>query len=234
MALPAIRFRIDSPLSDDYKWILREMGRFIGFAPEWTEGEAEVVVSETGRADIRVSHFFRSHRLSGNHAHQDILEKDGMHHHAGGAPDLLSTAFYCLACLQEWDDDDPDRYGRFRYENSWQAAHGMAMENHVACCFRELVATTPALQERLQVHLHPTRVLLSHDIDSLHGAWPEQRRALLGKGRIGTMLQLLWNHVLGTPDYMDLGRILDMESERDLRSVYFWLTAASHGCHEIV
>lgn len=224
MAIPVITFQIESPLVQPYSWVLQELGRWAGFKATVVEEGGEVVVAEWGMADIQVSHFFRNHYVHGDFAHEVIFSKEPLHYCANGKPDYLSTCFYMLACLQEYTDFVPDRFGRFPYARSWQERFECVAENWVARYFSLILESVPLLQEKVGLPQRRSRVLLTHDIDTLRGAYTEQRKGLLKKMRIGTLLQLMWQHYFSQSDYSRLDKILAIEDEHDARSVFFWLT----------
>ena len=52
---------------------------------------------------------------------------------------------------------------------------------------------------------------------------------LVKKGRVGTLLQLMFGHITGRYDYLELEKILAIEDAYDVRSVFFWLTERGRG-----
>lgn len=229
MPRPTIRFQIESPLQAEYSWIIRELGRFAGFQPVFTEEAADVTISELGISDIQVSHFFRSQYLHGDFGSLLYFDKEPLHFLANGKPDYLSTCFYMLSCLQEYAPFKGDKYGRFPLAESWQSRLNAIEENIVAKYFTLLCKSIPAISQRVEPRSEKSQLLLTHDIDTLFGAVGEQWLPLLKRGRIGDLLQLIFNHYLKQPDYMLLDRILDMEDEHDVRSVFFWITEEGRG-----
>ncbi len=224
MAIPVITFQIESPLVEPYSWVLEELGRWAGFNAVVVDDGGDIVVAELGIADIQVSHFFRNHYLHGDYAHEVIFTKEPLHYCANGKPDYLSTCFYMLACLQEYNEFLPDRYGRIPYNDSWQHRFDCAAENLVAQYFTRIIASVPLLNDKAGVPRRTSRILLSHDIDTLRGAFTEQRRGLFKQLRMGTLLQLMWQHYFSQSDYSRLDKILDIEDAYDMKSVFFWLT----------
>ena len=211
MPLPIIRFQIESPLQAEYSWVIRELGRFAGFQPVFSEDYADVTISELGISDIQVSHFFRSQYLHGDFGSLMYFDKEPLHYMANGKPDYLSSCFYMLSCLQEYAPFQGDKYGRYPYAESWQNRFNAIEENVVAKYFLLLITSTPALHQRIEYTPIKSQLLLTHDIDTLFGAVGEQWLPLLKKGRVGVLLQLIFNHFFKQPDYMLLNKILDIE-----------------------
>lgn len=137
---------------------------------------------------------------------------------ANGKPDILATAFYMLNALQEYDSSKRDDLGRFPYSSSYQYRFKNAKENIVQQYF-DTISQTAGLSPRRE----KSRFFLSHDIDIVYGAVIEDGFNVLKKGRIDLFLQLVFNSVIGQPDWLNIDRIMKMESEHDCRSVFFWL-----------
>lgn len=228
-----IRFSIDSALRDEYAWVLRILGKYAGFTPVIVDADAEIVIAEHGMGNIQVSHFFRQIYQSGDYHQKAYFRKEPLHRTASGKPDYLSTCFYLLAFVQEYTDYVPDQYNRFPYAFSLQQQYQCAEHNLVAEYFKKLIQETPALAERIQVPVHKSQFFLSHDIDTVYGALAQNGKYLLRNGRIGALLQLIFNHYTAIPDQLLLNRIMDIENEYDVRSVFFWLTRQGRATRKI-
>ncbi|HAE13270.1 MAG: hypothetical protein H6548_01475 [Chitinophagales bacterium] len=227
--LPTIRFQLETDMQAEYAWIIRAWGRYSGFTPLFVETEPELTVSELGISDIRLSHFFRNTYLHGDHHAKAYFATAPVHLHAGGQTDHLSTAFYMLSCQQEYAPFEGDKYGRFAFADSWQYRFDAADKNLVAFHFDQLTKSLPLVQQKILKQDHASRLFCTHDIDTVFGAWTEQRKALLKKGRVGTLLQLMFRHITGRYDYLELEKILAIEDAYDVRSVFFWLTERGRG-----
>ncbi|MEX2234772.1 MAG: hypothetical protein WD824_21600 [Cyclobacteriaceae bacterium] len=135
-----------------------------------------------------------------------------------GDPDFLATAFYMLNSLQEYDDKDRDELNRFKFSNSYQYKFKNHKENIVQRCFDEIAriaGRTPLIEK--------TRFFLTHDIDLVNGAVIEDGFNVLKKGRIDLFLQMLFNVAIGRPDWLNMDKIMKIESEYDCKSVFFWI-----------
>lgn len=226
---PSIRFRITSALREEYAWTLEILGRFAGFSCMFTEGECDIAVAEQGDADIRVSHFFRNSYLQEDFEWKSYFRNALLHFTADDRPDYLSTCFYLLACVQEYADYVPDRYGRFPYKSSVQARYNCVQENLVALYFDKILQDVPYLRRHITRKPVKSKFFLTHDIDSVYGALGDNAGYLLRHAHIGTLLQLILHHYFRDPDYLRLGRIMDMEDTHDVRSTFFWLVNKGPG-----
>lgn len=209
------------------------MGRYFGFDVRVVDADADILIAEHGMSDIQVSHFFRQIYQSGDRHFKAYFRKEPLHLTASGKPDYLSTCFYMLAQLQEYTDYIPDKYNRFPYQLSWQQHFSCLQRNLVSEYFNALFEITPKLRDRVQPFAHPTAVFLSHDIDHAFGALRQNASWLLQKGKLSALMQLLFNHYLRTPDQLLLNKIMDIEDEHDMRSVFFWLVNSGKGTRTI-
>jgi hypothetical protein len=144
--------------------------------------------------------------------------KSGLLTDHNGDPDFLATAFYMLNSLQEYNDKDRDELNRFKFSNSYQHKFKNHKENIVQHCFEEIsriVGKTPLIEK--------TRFFLTHDIDLVNGAVIEDGFNVLKKGRIDLFLQMLFNVAMGRPDWLNMDKIMKIESEYDCKSVFFWI-----------
>lgn len=136
----------------------------------------------------------------------------------GGIPDYLATAFYMVTSLQERDDQNRDDLGRFKFSSSYQKRFNNVTDNVVQHCFdriSEAVKIKP-LRKR-------TELFLTHDIDSVFGSIYEDGFYALKKGRLDVILKFLFQVVSGKPEWLNIDKILKMENEYDVRSVFYWI-----------
>lgn len=228
-----IKIRIDSPLHSEYEWTLKIFANFIGFDCEFvTEGE-DILVAEHGLGEMQVSHFFKNIYLGGDYNFRSYFRKEPLHYTSAGKPDYLSTCFYLLSYLQEYSDYHPDKYGRFPYDISLQKHFNCIEENLVAKYFITLFENTPKLMALVQRKSHPSKFFLTHDIDSAYGALGDNFKYLLKKANLVTLMQIIFNHYLKTPDYLLLDKIMDIEDEFDVKSVFFWIVNEGKGTRAI-
>lgn len=136
--------------------------------------------------------------------------------------DLLLTAFYLINCLQEYGIQTTDAIGRFRYEDSYQYRYQKADQNFVTHLFERYFRQyfPEILENRVE---EKSVFFLSHDIDSLFGALLQDGKAALKNGRLDVIVRLILNVVVLKPDWFNIDKILEIESEYDLRSTFFWI-----------
>lgn len=135
-----------------------------------------------------------------------------------GHPDYFSTAFYMLSSQQEVQEKESDALGRFKYSDSYQFKFKNAKDNIVQYCFDKI-------GELLGLHSNhfKSSFFLSHDIDTVNGAIIEDGFNVIKRGRIDLFIKFLFNIATGKPDWLNIDKILKIESEYDCKSTFFWL-----------
>ncbi len=146
------------------------------------------------------------------------IAASGMVEDERGRPDPLTTAFYLMNSLQEFDDTDADELGRFKFTNSHQYKLNNNLDNVVQRCFDEISKTL-----QLPPRRENSRFFLSHDIDLIHGAILEDGFNVIRKGRVDLLLQMIFRVAIRRPDWLNMDKIMKLESEYDCRSIFFWL-----------
>lgn len=133
-------------------------------------------------------------------------------------PDYLATAFYMLNCLQEYQGQPLDSLGRYPYSSSYQYRLGNIQDNIVQYCFDQL-----AVEYRIKGIKKKTQFFLTHDIDSVYGSILEDGFNVLKKGRFDIFFQMLFRVAMGRPDWLNMDKIIKLESEYDCKSVFYWI-----------
>jgi len=178
-----------------------------------TNDQHAVTVGRDASAILTLSKNFASTTLNNNSLNSHSFLEDN-----AGKADFLATAFYMLNSCQEYNDNNPDELGRFRFKSSYQFQFNNASQNIVQQCFDEIskVCNVPPRNEK-------TRFFLTHDIDSVNGAIIEDGFNVLKKGRIDLFLKMLFHVAIQKPDWLNMDKIMALESEYDCKSVFYWL-----------
>jgi hypothetical protein len=64
---------------------------------------------------------------------------------------------------------------------------------------------------------------LSHDIDTVFGAIKEDGFNVLKKGRFDLFLKMLLNVAMGKPEWLNMDKIMKLESAYDCKSTFYWI-----------
>jgi len=140
-----------------------------------------------------------------------------------GRTDHAATVFYMVNCLQEFQPDstDLDKFGRFRFEASYQSAHENIEEDLVGKMLLDF-----SLQNGLKPREKDTKIFISHDIDTIRGGLLQDGYWALRNFRIKSLFAILLQELLLRPSWKNMDRILRIQSEYDLKSTFFWLLEA--------
>ena len=184
--------------------------------------EALITLGYAEDNDLVISEQFHQLLSHGVFIHKQQLTGNGNIVNKFGTTDFISTISYLLNSLQEYGDNDPDQYGRFKYSNSLQQHLNSIENNTVQQIIDYLFSSHPKLKG-LPVTSRKSRVFLTHDIDSVYGSVKEDGRFALEKMKPFEIIRLLYNATLGTPDWLNMKRIMDIEAEFGYKSTFYWL-----------
>lgn len=135
--------------------------------------------------------------------------------------DYISTIFYYVNCVQEYFATEYDRYGRFISTNAAQAKFGMK-QNFVQLLIDEFCESIAELKH-LKDKKRPSGFLLTHDIDFVYKSKNEDGMFALKNRKWAAIPKLLFNHYVGTPDWLNMHKIVAIESKFGFTSNFFWL-----------
>lgn len=139
-----------------------------------------------------------------------------------GRADHLSTAFYLLSLAQELDDTKRDRFGRFPYSESYQKHFKLTTENRVQHCFDAIIRSSPRLNGFRKTS-ERSRIFISHDVDFINGALMRDGLYAIRRLDIPALFRIMFSNLLVNPQWLNMDRIMRIESEYDFRSTFYWL-----------
>lgn len=185
------------------------------------ESAADLRITGGPESDFYISQNFYKKLREENFDFNSHFQDDCIIRGENGNEDLISTIFYCVNSLQEYKAASDDRLGRFQYRNSYQNKFGNIRDNHVQKIIDRLCE-----HPRLKTAAGGTRrsrIFLTHDIDSIHGAWKEDGFHALKNMKPGKFFSLMLNEALGKPDWLNMDKIMKIEDEKGFRSTFYWL-----------
>lgn len=132
--------------------------------------------------------------------------------------------FYLLNSLDEINADAScfDELGRFTYASSYQKQYQIA-PNRVLDLILETCRTVPFLKTSFVYTPQPASFFLSHDIDSLYGSTLQDGLWAVKNFRPDVLLKLFANCIQQKPHWFNIDQIMNLESEYDFRSTFYWL-----------
>jgi hypothetical protein len=210
-----INFSISSEVQGvkpELEFILSTWAKNAGRKFKLTDNEG-IRIGKSPESNLQITNDFAQRKFN-----QIKLGSEGVIKSESGQPDYIATTFYLLNSLQEHGDKDTDELGRFKYSNSYQYKLKNFDQNLVQNCFDAIskVAGTPIRNKKSQF-------LLTHDIDMVYGAWIEDGFNVLKKGRIDQFLVFMLNAIRNRPDWLNMDKIMNLESEYDCKSVFYWI-----------
>lgn len=147
-----------------------------------------------------------------------------------GKKDLVATIFYMINCLQEspGNNNNLDRYGRFKYESSYQFKYNSIEENIVQQYIDSLI-----ISFNMSVKETKSTVFVSHDIDSLYGSLFQDSFWAFRRLNIGVLLNVIANELIRRPHWKNIDKIIKINTDFDIRSTFFWLVNSGKGNQNI-
>ncbi len=136
--------------------------------------------------------------------------------------DFLSTIFYYTNCVQEYFTNSKDDYGRFPLENSIQFKLSIVAKNFVQELIEDFCEHYSEFKH-LKGLARRSSIFLTHDIDFLFKGKNEDGMFALRNRKWLSISKLLYNHYLGTPDWLNIAEILSLEQAFNYTSTFFWL-----------
>jgi hypothetical protein len=182
---------------------------------------ADLKITADSSGDFHVSKAFYEKISNGIFKSGEFFRDTCVIRNENDEEDLLSTIFYCVNSIQEYNHEGKDQQGRFPYNESYQYRFNNVKENIVQRMIDKVCSN-----KNLHAAVKPPRrskIFLTHDIDSIHGAWKEDSFHALKNFRPGKVFSLMLNEALGKPDWLNMDRIMKIEDEHGFRSVFYWL-----------
>jgi peptidoglycan/xylan/chitin deacetylase (PgdA/CDA1 family) len=184
--------------------------------------------------NIKIANSFYEALDKGIFSHSFHFKNDCFIRNTDEVVDYLATIFYMVNCLQEYNPSDAalDKYGRFRFTKSFQYRFQNITENLVQHCIDAFCEQHDALRHLAKQHQN-SKILLTHDIDSLHGAWKYESRWAFKQGRLGLMFKIIAEVFLQNHSWFNIDKILKIHVEYDVKSTFFWITQQGRGAFGI-
>jgi len=183
-------------------------------------------ISEAQDSDFPVSEIFYRKIFAKQFEHSLHLDNDFYIRTERGEIDPIASVFYHVNCLQEYHVNGKGFLGRFSYDQSLQHRFGIVRRNIVQEIIDQLFLSHPKFS-KLQTTNRPSRVFLSHDIDTVNGAIREDGYYALKKGDLKSFLKIAGQHFSGKPSWFNMDKIMCIEEEEEFRSVFYWLPEES-------
>lgn len=205
----------DFPFAPEFDYLLKVLS--VNTKHEIKNSVNGLLIGSSPNATIQISKNFITNFTQKKFSFKDNLGPSGFVEHENGTPDYWATAFYLLSCAQEYNST-PDALGRFKFTESYQSAFNAASQNIVQICLDKMSA-----QLGITPYHEQTKFFLTHDIDIVYEAILQDGFYAVKHRRIDVLLKLLFHVAIGKPDWLNMDYIMNLESEYDVKSTFFWI-----------
>ena len=147
-----------------------------------------------------------------------------------GNDDLIATIFYLINCIQEVepDEDNLDKYDRFKYTASYQSKFNNMEVNLV-----EEYIDTFCKKNNIVGHKAKSTFFISHDIDTLYSSLLQDGFWALKNMKVGVILNLIALELIRKPHWRNIDKIIKLNNEHDIKSTFFWLVNDGIGTQNV-
>lgn len=221
-----IKLQLPDSIHSEIKYIWDLFSKHTGFEYEWVDNNEDIIIGLQESHHICISDDFIKMIETKSYSWQSYFKNDPAFYCSNGKADLLGTCFYMINSLQEYNPTELDHFGRYLYAESYQNHFSCTQRDLVSEYFKQLHASIPALHN-VSVRNFQSRIFLSHDIDRIYGSFLEDGYAAFKKLRLDVITGLMFNALMGKPEWLKMDKIMKIESEYDVRSTFFWMV--NHG-----
>lgn len=132
--------------------------------------------------------------------------------------------FYFINSFSEYQTsiEDRDELNRLKFSKSAQIQTGIS-ENLVWSLMSSTINTYGHLNTSFKINTQKSYFFLSHDIDSLNGSTLQDGLWALKNKRFDVLFRLFINILIAKPHWFNIDLIMELESEYDFRSTFYWL-----------
>ena len=195
----------------------------LGFTYTDQASDAELQISADLSSDVPLCHPFYQNLTAFDFDALRQISKGSYHFFSSdGRPDHLASIFYLVNCIQEYGEKKTDKYGRYPYIESIQKRENILHQNIVEQLIDEFISSSPKLS-KLKTTKRKSGFFLTHDIDTIYGAKNQDGHHALRTRQYHKIPKLLFSHYLGTPDWLNMERIMSIEEQYGFRSTFYWL-----------
>ena len=205
------------------QWVLYliEMARGIHFEFIPIMQEADLTIGEKPEHDVVVSTAFYDKLSLEMFEWSFYFEDQLMLYNALGQEDILSTIFYLVNCVQEYNPDPVhlDRYQRFQYEASVQYHFNITSHNYVI----ELIDSF-LMNHRLDGgKKQQSNVLVTHDIDFLTSGFRQEFTTAIKAGNFGLASKFLVEKLRGQSPWNNTHEVASLDKKMGVQSMFYWI-----------
>lgn len=195
------------------------------------KNSCDLIIDHTDVNSAPIAYLFYDNINSNNLNHIEVFKNNNIILDQHNKPDYLTTIFYIVNCLQEYNtsESQADIYGRFKYEKSWQHKFNKIEENVVLQYIFDFLKS-------IKADIKPSfksKIFVSHDIDTINGSLLQDGLWALKHRRFDIICLLIFKEIINKGEWKNIDKIIKLESEYDIKSTFFWLVKKGEGLNNI-
>lgn len=180
---------------------------------------ADIIISNNEETNLPIAFQFYDDLNKEVYKHPAHFKEDCFIRTKKNEIDYLSTIFYMINAVQEYDSEEVDKFERFPFEKSYQSKFNNIEDNLVETyitkfCKQIGISTSVDVQ---------SKIFISHDIDAVYGSLKHDSFWALKKGRIDLMFKIILENIIQKPHWLNIDKIININSEYDFKSTFFWI-----------
>lgn len=210
------------------KWVMELIAKHfrISFHEVLHPDQANITIGIDPNYHVRLSHSFYEKLSKLQFEHKSHFDNELLIRNESGDADYLSTIFYLVNSIQEYNvkDSDMDHYDRFKYTTSVQYKFGIIESNYVNELIHFFVKQIEAFYS---LHIgSPTksRIFISHDIDFLYSGVKTEILWALKNFRFLSLWNLISELAIGNHPYFNIDQIAQLDTEHGFKSCFYWIS----------
>lgn len=185
--------------------------------------DSELQITDDLSSDIPLCTLFYQNLTTLNfEALKQITHNSYFFYSESGSKDHLASIFFLVNCIQEYGEAKTDKYGRYPYAESLQKRENSLQLNIVQQLIDEFLSAHPKLN-KLQTTRRRSAFFLTHDIDTVYGSKNQNGDYALKTHQYHKIPKLILNHYIGTPDWINMDKIMAIEEKYGFKSTFYWL-----------
>lgn len=133
--------------------------------------------------------------------------------------DLYRNSIHLINGLWEYGCTERDAYNRTPFSSTIQSKYGIAKDNLVHQLLKKLVE-----HHGKYITDTPSKMIISHDIDTLHNGWKYEMYRGLKNGDLRLMSRVLLAGAIGKPIWYNFDIIMELLDRYDFKSIFYFIT----------
>lgn len=183
------------------------------------ESNADHCIGISDNSTILLSEIFYVNLSKQIYAHTFHMQEGPFIKNSKNEIDYISTIFYLVNCIQEYNSSDTDQYGRFKFDHSLQKKWNTITDNTVHFLILDFLK-----KYKIPYDFKPVgKILLSHDIDFINEGWKADLIWSFKNLKFNKTFKILNDRFFGEGVYNNLNDLVKYEHSLGFESTFFWI-----------